>query len=260
MAEKELKTIDDVISTLEEIIIESEQTHNPLGYFAALYQRVTIVVKEGIEKNYFDDGLQMEKLDILFAKRYIDAWHSWKNKKQVTQSWEKAFSIANRRSYLVLQHLLMGMNAHINLDLGIAAAQISNGETILALQSDFNRINEILSSLVNEVQNNLSSIWPMLKWILSKTGKVDNFLVDFSMKKARDGAWKSAVEMAKLKPDELNTYIHFRDQKVAIKSRLVTNPGYIIIALFLLIRLGERGNVADRIGKLRFRVVPNSTI
>jgi len=255
MITKELKTIDDVISTLEEIIIESEKTKNPLGYFAALYQRVTIVVKEGIEKDYFDDGLRMEKLDILFAKRYIDAWYAWKNNEPVTQSWEKAFTLATRKSPLVFQHLLVGMNAHINLDLGIAAAEISDGETIFELQADFNKINEILSSLVDEVQNNLSSIWPLLRWILSKTGRIDNSLVNFSMKKARDGAWKSATEMAKLPSEGVSAYIHFRDQKVAVKSKLVTNPGYFILALFLLIRVGERGTVADKIGKLRYKLL-----
>ena len=99
MTTKELKTIDDVISTLEEIIVESEQTNNPLGYFAALYQRVTIVVKEGIEKDYFDDGARMEKLDILFAKRYMDAWQAWKNNEPVTQSWEKAFTHGKKKRY-----------------------------------------------------------------------------------------------------------------------------------------------------------------
>jgi hypothetical protein len=252
---KQLKTIDDVISTLEEIIAESEQNNDPLGYFAALYQGVTIVVKEGIEKKHFADGPRMEKLDILFAQRYIDAWRARQNNEPVTQSWGKAFAIAKKKRYLVLQHLLMGMKAHINLDLGIAAAEISDDETITGLQSDFNKINEILSALVNEVQNNLSSIWPLLKRILARTGKLDNFLMDFSMKKARNGAWKSATEMAKLPRTEMGTYIHFRDMKVAFKSRIITNPGFLIIALFWLIRLGERGTVAEKIGKLRYKFI-----
>src|SRR5690606_12551437 len=98
-----------------------------------------------------------------------------------------------------LQHLLLGMNAHINLDLGIAAAEISTKENIHQLKNDFIKINEILSAQVDEVQFGLSSIWNPLKKILSKTGKFDNYLVDFSMKIARDGAWNFASEMVQSK-------------------------------------------------------------
>ena len=247
----ELKTIDDVIRSLELIILDSLENNDPLGYFAALYQKVTIKVKEGIQQHIFENGPRMEKLDIVFAKRYIDAWVAWKNNEPVTQSWEKAFVLARQKSPLVLQHLLIGMNAHINLDLGIAAAEVSPGEKILLLENDFNKINEILSSLVVEVQNNLSTIWPLLKWILSKTGKIDDLLVDFSMEKARKGAWKSATEMAKLNADGLNPYIHLRDMKVAVKSKIITHPGIFINLLIWIIRIGEIGSVAEKIQKLK---------
>ncbi len=253
MKKKELATIDDVILILEEIILESIENNDPLGYFAALYQRVTREVKKGIEEDYFEDGPRMEKLDIVFAQRYIDAWQAWKNKKPVTQSWEKAFTLAEKNSPIVLQHLLMGMNAHINLDLGIAAAEVAEGEKISGLKTDFFKINEILASLVNEVQNNLSLIWPFLKTILSITGKIDNLLVEFSMERARDGAWKSAKQLAALSKSEINNYIETRDKKVANKSSLITNPGNFIKIIIWIILWGEKGTVAQKIQKLRNR-------
>ena len=73
MKKKELATIDDVILVLEEIILESIQNNDPLGYFASLYQRVTRKVKKGIEENYFEDGPRMEKLDILFKRCGVDS-------------------------------------------------------------------------------------------------------------------------------------------------------------------------------------------
>ncbi len=93
---KKLNRIDDVISVLEDIIRESIEKNDSLGYFAALYQQVTIKVKEGIENNFFEDGPRMEKLDVVFAKRYIDAYNNWENKHPVTQSWEKAFTLAQK--------------------------------------------------------------------------------------------------------------------------------------------------------------------
>jgi hypothetical protein len=244
-------SIDNVIAVLEEIILESESNNNPLGYFAVLYQKVTKKVKEGIENNYFDDGARMEQLDIVFAERYIKAYYAYQKNGPVTASWKRAFDISSSYWPIVMQHLLVGINAHINLDLGIAAAEISGNGNIDDLENDFIKINEILSSLVDEVQNDLADIWPFLRFVLKKTGKVDNLLVDFSMKRAREGAWKFAKSIANRLDDDLASLIAIRDQKVAEKASIVTNPGAFIKLILGIIRMRERGSVARKIRELK---------
>jgi len=246
-AVESVKNIDDVIAILEDIIERSQLKDDPLGYFAALYKKVTLKVKEGIADNYFEDGPRMEKLDVIFASRYIHAYYAYQNKKLVTASWEKAFNLSKKYWSIVLQHLLIGMNAHINLDLGIAAAEVMKGEDIHNLKGDFDKINEILSSLVLDVENDLSEIWPTLKTILKWTGKVDDFLIDFSMGLARDGAWEFAVKVAETPQDKQEILIAFRDHRVAKTGNLITNPGWIANMVFKIIRLGEKGSVADKI-------------
>jgi hypothetical protein len=134
--------------------------------------------------------------------------------------------------------------------LGIAAAQVSKNKNIDDLQDDFNRINDILSSLVNEVQNNLSEIWPTLKKILQKTNKADDFLVDFSMTLARDGAWKFAKTISETPENDIDKLLEDRDLKVAEKAVLITNPGFVANLIFKIVRLGEKGTVASRIKQL----------
>lgn len=246
-----INTIDEVIEALDGIIKRSEDNNDTAGYFAALYRKVTARVKLGIINNEFEDGARMEQLDVLFANRYIDAYVAWKNDQPVTASWKKAFDITTNYWPIVLQHLLMGMNAHINLDLGIAAAAVSNGKNILALQNDFNKINTILSSLVTEVQNELADIWPRLKWILQRTRNVDDFMVDFSMQLSREGAWQFAVSIAGKSGASLDALIAARDTKVAEKSKIVTYDGFWASLILGIIRLGERGTVKQKIEKLK---------
>ena len=243
-------TIDEVISALEIIIAESEQKNDPAGYFAALYQKVTIKVKEGIASGCFDDGPRMEQLDVVFAKRYLGAYFSFQKGENTTHSWQKAFELTTRYQPIVLQHLLMGINAHINLDLGIAAAKVSEGKTINDLENDFNRINEILSALVYEVEEDLAAVWPTLKFILKLSGKVDDFLVNFSMKLARDGAWKFATQLSASPENQIQSIIEKRDQKVAAKANIITKPGMIATIVLFIIRIMERGSVTDKIRKL----------
>lgn len=242
--------IDDVISALDKIILTSEKSSDPAGYFAVLYRKVTVKVKEGIASGFFDDGPRMEQLDVFFAKRYFDAYFGFGNHEPVTQSWQKAFELLSSYRPIVLQHLLMGMNAHINLDLGIAAAEVAKGKNISPLEQDFNRINQILASLIHEVENDLSEVLPTLKHLLKLAGKVDDFLVNFSMQLARDGAWKFACELAATPEEQWLQLISGRDQKVAAKSAIITHPGLAVTSILFIIRLMERGSVTDKIRKL----------
>jgi len=67
-------TIDDVIAQLTKIVDEARTTSSRLGYFAALYRKVTIQVKRGILQGQFRDGPRMEKLDVVFAST---AWQKF---------------------------------------------------------------------------------------------------------------------------------------------------------------------------------------
>ncbi len=243
-------TIDEAITALDVIIDRSIKTNNPMGYFAALYKKVTVKVKEGIADNYFADGPRMEKLDVIFATRYIDAYWAYQTNAPLTSSWQKTFEMDKDYWPIVLQHLLGGMNAHINLDLGISAAQVMEGEPIENLKGDFDKINDVLSSLVGEVQDELAAIWPTLKKILKWSGKIDDFMVDFSMKLARDGAWKFAEKVHATPQPQLNTIINTRDATVANHLNLIFPKKIIVRLVFSLARLGEKGTVVDKINRL----------
>ncbi|MEL0653231.1 DUF5995 family protein [Algibacter sp. TI.3.09] len=244
-------TIDEVIEQLEYIIQDSIVEESTLGYFAALYQKVTITVKNKLGTNYFDDDIRMEKLDVIFANRYLTAYANYKEGKPVSKSWLSAFTTATQWRPIVLQHLLLGMNAHINLDLGIAAAEITNPTTISDLQADFNKINTILSALVAEVLDDLSQIWPTLIKILKFTNKVDDFLINFSMTVARDGAWTFANALV----NQPNVFskdqaILQRDLDITEFSKTITNHKFTVKMILLAARIGERGNVSDKIKTL----------
>ncbi|MGH1433067.1 MAG: DUF5995 family protein [Lewinella sp.] len=242
-----INTIDDVIATLELIIQESETNDSTQGYFAALYLKVTRQVKAGIIAGDFQDNARMEQLDVTFAKRYIDAYFAHQQGKAISQSWQAAFAMADRYWPIVIQHLLSGMNAHINLDLGIASAEVMKGQDIQGLHTDFNRINTILAGLVNQVQQELAAIWPTLHWILRKTNRINKFLTDFSMEAARDGAWRFASTLAHTPNDQWTASIQDRDARVARNGNLISQPGWIISLALKIIRLGERGTIRQKI-------------
>ena len=238
------ETIDQIIERITEIVDEAKADRSRSGYFAALYRKVTIQVKKGIEDGFFDDGGRMERLDIIFAQRYLDAFEEYRSGGTLTRSWLFALEATEQWWPIVLQHLLLGMNAHINLDLGIAAARTAPHGQLPDLQDDFNRINTILASLVGGVEDELAQIWFTLGLLDRFLGNIDEALINFSMKKARDHAWSVAERLAPLNEAEQAREIERLDSEEVLKlARLVRYPGIIGGTVTKIIRLGERGTV-----------------
>ena len=244
-------TIDDVIGELDGIIDWARNHQNRLGYFPALYRTVTAAVKQGIEDGLFEDGERMERLDVAFAGRYLEAIGRYRDGGTPTRSWRVAFDATRKWWPIVLQHLLLGINAHINLDLGIAAASVSPGNEIQALENDFNKINEILAQLVDDVETKLAAIWPSLGFLDRIAGKTDDAIINFSMEKAREFAWQTALELAPLSAREQAPRIERLDREVTGIARVVRRPGPVIGMVSRIIRLGERGDVGEIIDILR---------
>lgn len=244
------QNIEEVIIRLEAIIAKTMEDGNPMGYFAALYHQVTVTVKDGISNGSYLDGVRMEKLDVIFANRYLDAYAQFAAKQPCTGSWKYTFDSCGEFWPTVFQNLLLGMNAHINLDLGIAAVQTNPGKSLYELQEDFNAINTVLSTMVADIEQRLAVIWPRLKWLLARVGKADSFMVDFSMQQARNGAWKFATELALLDQQQQELAIRARDEKIMATARLVSKPGFLISCIFMIVRLGEIGSVSKKIETL----------
>jgi hypothetical protein len=207
---------------------------------------VTVEVARRIDDGEFDDGLRMAGLDVAFANRYLEAYSARAEDRAMTDAWRVAFDAAESWWPVVLQHLLLGMNAHINLDLGIAAARTAPGAAIAGLQGDFMRINQVLAALVDGTRAQLTTIWPRLRWVERLEGR-DRAIVNFSMTKARDCAWDVARRLAPLAPAAQEAEIARLDGEIAALGRRVWKPGVGPLRWALAwVRLGEPRSV-DRI-------------
>ena len=133
--ERSLDTIDDVLAALDAVVARAIEERSRVGYFAAVYRKITAKVAEGIAKGMFDDGERMARFDVTFADRYLAALDGYRAGRTVTKSWELALDATEARRPIVLQHLLLAINAHVNLDLGIAAAETAPGDALAELAS-----------------------------------------------------------------------------------------------------------------------------
>ena len=249
-----IRTVDGVLDSLDGVIAEAVEQRSRLGFFAVIYRKVTAKVAEGIANGFFDDAERMHRFDVTFARRYLDAVAAYQSGDHPTRSWETAFRAATKGRPIILQQLLVGINAHINLDLGIAAATTAPGQDLPSLRGDFDRINEILASLIAGIEHDLAEVSPwigLLDWI---GGRHDEEVIRFSVEVARAEAWRFAVELAPLARDDWPGPVRARDARVAHLARRILNPGRLNAGL-LVIRARERNDVREIIHLLN-RVEP----
>jgi hypothetical protein len=222
-------SIDDVLRRLDDIIPETIHDNNYLGIFAYVYRRTTAEIKQAIVEKQFEDNDRMERMDVTFANKYLTAYQDFRTgSAQVSGAWAIPFSAAHEK-HTVMQHLLMGMNAHINLDLGIAAAETTPGSSIHTLKNDFMKVNEILASLTNEMQVRVGRIsWWMflLDWL---TGKNDEAVINFSMVKAREAAWDFACRLAVATGEERKAIIGETDTTVSALAEIIRRPPGLLL-------------------------------
>jgi hypothetical protein len=236
-------TIDQIITELETIIADAIQTGSRAGYFAALYHKVTCKVKEGILAGEFEDGKRMEQLDVTFASRYIKAYYQWQQKQQPSASWALAFSIFNKPRKMVLQHLLIGMNAHINFDLGVAVVETARAfnQPLAQVHKDFNAINTILSALTYEVINELNQVSPLMS-LAGLHAQNNSILIQFALGNARDGAWCFAEDLYTRTGQDYLTLISSRDADINKLGLGIVAPVGLLSFTVWLIHLFEWRN------------------
>jgi hypothetical protein len=178
-----------VVDDLTRIVDWCRTEQSALGIFPAMYRTVTVTVGEGIEAGVFDDPARVERLVVEFARLYIEAFDAMVAGVRPASSWDLAFRFAERGKGSISQHLLLGMNAHINLDLGIATAAVSTPDDLAALHDDFVRVNDVLFTLVDELQDCLGALSPWMARLDRLGLGLDEACMRSGIAFARSRAW-----------------------------------------------------------------------
>ncbi len=202
--------IDEVIDQLQDIIDQSMTQGSRLGYFAALYQLMTSAVRDAIRAGIFADATRMEALDVTFANRYLDTRTQYFAGELHGQSWLQAYDAATSNRYTILQHLLIGINPHIMIDLGVAAARTCPGAALAGLESDFGKINSIILGLMPVMDAELDKLSPTTAWLDHTVGALKDKFINRGLDEGRASSWAFANKLA---------FLDLGQQSIAIGQR-----------------------------------------
>jgi len=143
--------------------------------------------------------------------------------------------------------MLAGVNAHIDLDLGIAASEIAPGAQIESLHADFDTVNAVLASQVRGVLDQIDSLSPVLADLYDVLMQHEIDLIDEALIVFRDGAWRFATLLAG-EPSILHpATIMVKDLEVAKLGTLILYPPPILAAIVAVIASKESRDVVHNI-------------
>jgi hypothetical protein len=225
-------TISGTAEALQSI---AQSSTDARGYFAAMYARVTRRIADAIDAGRFDDGERMDQFASAFADYYVLAL---RGEVDAPRCWTAAWDVAGNKKLLIVQHLLLGINAHVNHDLALAVVEVagSRGE-IGSIRPDFNAVNDVLAETYDDL---LADLGRVSRWATraSSLGGGDAF--NFSLRMAREQAWRSAVAMHTLGDAGLRTHEAELDRVVSGVAYCITRPPRYLKPLLWLARRFER--------------------
>ncbi len=239
-----------LLDEIDDVVAAFRRAGSRAGYFPAMYRCVTLEVARRCAAGQFEEPDRMVGFTIRFARQYLDAVEAHRTGKAVPEAWSVAFTAADAWRPVVLQHLMLGMNAHINLDLGVVAAELAGTDGLDAIARDFRLINEVLAAMTIGCQRAVGDASPWIGLLDRIGGRTDTRIVRFSLVRAREAAWNTAERLAPLGPVERAKAVTQLDRDVAALAPLVLDaPVPIGVALFA-VRLRERRPVPDVIDRL----------
>jgi hypothetical protein len=193
----------------------------------------------------------MEILDVTFASRYLNAVQQFRSHDPALPSaWAIALHATDLNNLIIVQHLLLSMNPHINIDLAISAAQTSPGTSIGLLSVDFDKINAILASVVPDVIFEIGTLSPYLHLISDLSEDGETSIIDFSLDHARDDSWALAQKLAILSTSGQQSAIADLNATTAARGKSIISPGLVASGVVEIIAAAELKNVVGVIQAL----------
>ncbi len=244
------QTIDDVLAALRTVVDEAASAGDRVGLFAAVYRQVTATIAERLEDGHFDDAERLDRFDAVFAGRYLTALRTWQDGRDPGRSWRLAFRATGENDLVLVQHVVLGINAHINLDLAVAAAQTAPGDRIAGLKGDFERINDVLLDVLCELQGAVNELSPLLGGLDVVLGRIDEEIFGFKLQRARTEAWEAAVLLAGQAPEARERTVRMLDRYAHGVGRFVLAPPFPVPAALQVVRFAERVETAEAIRRL----------
>jgi len=231
--------VADVLVRMEQQLAELDRAGDPARFFLGTYLRTTRAVADALDDGTFEDPAWVAELDVAFAQLYLDALAAYRrDPESAPATWRRAF--AADPSLPPEAHVLLGVHAHINVDLPQALiATMPPGDftdhgICAKRRRDHGRIDRVLASRVAAEDDELARISgppPLLDRLLRPFNQLGT---QRFLREARAKVWANTVALNRARRQGPEPYAALLAQLEELSAAKVTElqaPGQVLLKL-----------------------------
>lgn len=248
-------TLDEVVADLWAIEQRFLARQDRRAIFATLYGVVSAEMRHRVARGEFLDPAWVHRYAVAFANYYRDALEAYDSGRtsQVPRAWRLCFDAAAAGNGLVLQDLLLGVNAHVNNDLPFALHRVTIEPDREQRRRDHNAVNEVLAAVTERATARIAALYaPGLVALDALAGDIDEMLALFSLQTARESSWESAVSFTNASNAvERALVAGLVSSRAAVVAKLLLAPSRNPALVAASRRLEQRVNVPTLLARVR---------
>ncbi len=215
-----------VITRMTALVDQWEAAHDRRAIFLGCYRLMTRNMLDAIDAGRFQDDDWVASLLHCFADYYFDALACYDQRHPDTPAvWQLAFDATRDDDVTTLQHLLLGVNAHINFDLVFTLVdQLAPEWADLSIDqreqrhADHEMVNRIIGETVDAVQDQvIDRHSPWFEFVDKVLGPVDEWLTSQLISRWREEVWENAVCYLELMTPEEREALRQRIEQQAMR-------------------------------------------
>lgn len=197
-------TMDMAVAKLEAIEQDLVRKGDARAVFVTTYLMQTKATAAALaEPGRFEDPAFMNRLALRFVQYFLDAYGNYEagQRDKVPAPWLRAFDLATQKKTLVMEDLVLGINAHINYDLPRALVVV--GANTPAHERDFSNYNQLLYENIQPVKDAIVDRYTKEAFSVNLLGladklslKLDDRVAEETFSLLRNRAWEYSRRIA----------------------------------------------------------------
>jgi hypothetical protein len=233
--------VDEVDARMVTLLAALEADGNPGRFFLATYLRTTRAVLAAADDGAFEDPAWVTDWDVVFAGLYVDALEAYRrDAENAPAPWRLAFGA--QPALPPLAHVLLGVNAHINLDLPQALVRVipedefADPAALARRERDHARIDAVLAARVAAEEAELQragQVHTTVDRLLSPLNRVASRLF---LREARRKVWANVAVLHRARaagPEEYRLRLAELEARSAARVADLLRPGPVLLRLAL---------------------------
>lgn len=223
----------DILYRMQQQIDTWHRQDDRRAIFLECYCMMTGNMLRAITNGQFHDGDWARRLLHRFADYYFLALEDYDcGDDCCAEVWRFTHDCACSRPLHVLQHLLLGINAHINYDLVLALVDTLEPEWPILDKpgrhrryQDHCHVNRVIAATVDQVQDEIIERYdPRLDWIDRLLGRLDERLLSGLISRWRQQVWDTSLKFLKAPAGQREALRLKLASEVMQRAQRIVNP------------------------------------